>query len=131
MCCSVRKVSLPPLLPPPQLLLNILTVNTYESLRFRKHIRKYNSAFQMTSFGADRKLFEQGFMPTIKIQGQVYHCIGPFPYTALRDAVETDGEVSNVSQLVVLPSSFTGGPRYMHEKCQDAMTYVKHHAAPD
>ena len=52
-------------------------------------------------------------------------------YTALRDAVETDGDASNVGQLVVLPSSFTGGPRYMHEKCQDAMTYVKHHGAPD
>ena len=52
-------------------------------------------------------------------------------YTALRDAVETDGDVRDVGQLVVLPSSFTGGPRYMHEKCQDAMTYVKHHGAPD
>ncbi|XP_065831025.1 uncharacterized protein [Oscarella lobularis] len=52
-------------------------------------------------------------------------------YTALRDAVETDGDVRNVGQLVVLPSSFTGGHRYMHEKCQDAMTYVKHHGAPD
>ncbi|XP_065835787.1 uncharacterized protein [Oscarella lobularis] len=52
-------------------------------------------------------------------------------YTTLRDAVEADGDPSNVGQLVVLPSSFTGGPRYMHEKCQDAMTYVKHHGAPD
>ena len=52
-------------------------------------------------------------------------------YTALRDAVETDGDVRDVGQLVVLPSSFTGGPRYMHEKCQDAMTYVKHHACTE
>ena len=49
-----------------------------------------------------------------------------------RDAVETDHNVRNVGQLVVLPSTFTGGPRYMHEKCQEAMTsYVKHHEAPD
>ena len=54
------------------------------------------------------------------------NCVRP------RDAVETDHNVRNVGQLVVLPSTFTGGPRYMHEKCQEAMTsYVKHHEAPD
>ncbi|XP_074097687.1 uncharacterized protein LOC141526552 [Cotesia typhae] len=33
--------------------------------------------------------------------------------------------------MVVLPSSFTGGPRYMHERTQDAMTYVRHFGRPD
>ncbi|XP_044741944.1 uncharacterized protein LOC123302915 [Chrysoperla carnea] len=33
--------------------------------------------------------------------------------------------------MVVLPSSFTGGPRYMHERTQDAMTYVRHYGRPD
>lgn len=32
--------------------------------------------------------------------------------------------------MVILPSSFTGGPRYMHEKTQDAMTYVQHYGRP-
>ncbi|GFT05678.1 hypothetical protein TNCV_1045351 [Trichonephila clavipes] len=31
-----------------------------------------------------------------------------------------------LSKMVVLPSSFTGGFRYMHERTQDAMTYVRH-----
>ncbi|KAF0696189.1 ATP-dependent DNA helicase, partial [Aphis craccivora] len=33
--------------------------------------------------------------------------------------------------MVVLPSFFTGSPRYMHEKTQDAMTYVRHYGRPD
>ncbi|GFR22422.1 ATP-dependent DNA helicase [Trichonephila clavata] len=32
--------------------------------------------------------------------------------------------------MVVLPS-FTGGSRYMHERTQDAMTYVRHFGRPD
>ena len=34
---------------------------------------------------------------------------------------------SEGGKLVSLPSSFTGGPRYMHERTQDAMTYVHHY----
>ena len=37
----------------------------------------------------------------------------------------------SLGQMVVLPSSFTGGPRYMHERTQDAMTYVRHYGRPD
>lgn len=36
-----------------------------------------------------------------------------------------------MGKIVVLPSSFTGGPRYMHERTQDAMTYLRHHGRPD
>ena len=52
-------------------------------------------------------------------------------YCHLRDAIETDDNVRNLGQLVILPSSFTGGPRYMHEKSQDAMTYVKNFGPPE
>ena len=41
-------------------------------------------------------------------------------YIHLRDAVRNDGNVQNVGQLVVLPSSFTAGPRYMHERMQSS-----------
>lgn len=37
----------------------------------------------------------------------------------------TDGQLTKLGTMVVLPSSFTGGPRYMHERTQDAMTYVR------
>nr|XP_036217945.1 uncharacterized protein LOC118680754 [Bactrocera oleae] len=36
------------------------------------HIQQYNSTFQMTSFGAN-KMIGDNFMPTFKIQGQIYH----------------------------------------------------------
>lgn len=42
-----------------------------------------------------------------------------------------DRKVSEIGKIVVLPSSFTGGPRYMHERAQDPMTYVYHYSRPD
>jgi len=52
-------------------------------------------------------------------------------YLSLRDAVARYGNGNNAGKLVVLPSSFTGGPRYMHERIQDAMTYVRHYGGAD
>lgn len=53
-------------------------------------------------------------------------------YVHLKDAMtKTDGQLSELGKMVVLPSSFTGGPRYMHERTQDAMTYVRHFGRPD
>lgn len=53
-------------------------------------------------------------------------------YIHLRDAVgRQDADAAQLGQMVVLPSSFTGGPRYLHERTQDAMTYVRHHGCPD
>ncbi|XP_071579754.1 uncharacterized protein [Temnothorax nylanderi] len=34
-------------------------------------------------------------------------------------------------QLVILPSTFTGSPRYLHERTQDALTYVRNYGRPD
>ena len=52
-------------------------------------------------------------------------------YIHLRDSVADGAAASDLGQAVILPSSFTGGPRYMHEKTQDAMTYVRHYGRPD
>ncbi|XP_053598610.1 uncharacterized protein LOC128668835 [Microplitis demolitor] len=53
-------------------------------------------------------------------------------YVHLKDALtKTDGQITEIGKMVVLPSSFTGGPRYMHEQTQDAMTYVRHFGRPD
>ena len=52
-------------------------------------------------------------------------------YSGLRDAINTDGNANNVGQRVILPSSFTGSPRYMNEQAQDAMSYVRKHGRPD
>ena len=46
-------------------------------------------------------------------------------YIHLRDSLAKSKSPNEIGKTVVLPSSFTGGPRYMHEKIQDAMTHVR------
>ncbi|XP_062518328.1 uncharacterized protein LOC134193517 [Corticium candelabrum] len=75
MCCSNGKVSLPTLTS-PEPLQTLLKRETAESRHFLDNMRKYNSCFQMTRFGADKEVTEHGYMPTFKVQGQVYHTIG-------------------------------------------------------
>jgi hypothetical protein len=55
-------------------------------------------------------------------------------YIHLKDSIDREGaqrEAGDVGQVVILPSSFTGDPRYMHERRLDAMTYVRKHGRPD
>ena len=52
-------------------------------------------------------------------------------YIHLKDAIANDRDVNNVGKLVILPSSFTGSPRHMHECTQDALTYVRNYGRPD
>ncbi|XP_072054825.1 uncharacterized protein [Arachis hypogaea] len=42
-----------------------------------------------------------------------------------------DIEASSIGTRVILPSSFTGGKRYMFNNCQDAMAICKHFGYPD
>lgn len=76
MCCCNGKVSIAPLREPPEPLLSLTSGTTEESKTFLQNIRRYNSCFQMTSFGATKVVTEAGYMPTFKIQGQVYHQAG-------------------------------------------------------
>ncbi|KIH43605.1 hypothetical protein ANCDUO_26386, partial [Ancylostoma duodenale] len=52
-------------------------------------------------------------------------------YFHLRDAVVNDGISTDIGRLVVLPATFTGSPRHMHEYAQDAMLYVRTSGRPD
>jgi Helitron helicase-like domain at N-terminus len=52
-------------------------------------------------------------------------------YVHLRDAITYDGNANNHGQLIILPSTFTGSPRYMHEYTQDAMVYIRNYGRPD
>ncbi|KAL4142010.1 hypothetical protein QTP88_004542 [Uroleucon formosanum] len=54
MCCASGKVVLSPLPTPPEPLLSLLTGNSDDSILFLRKIRKFNSCFQMTSFGATK-----------------------------------------------------------------------------
>ena len=76
MCCQDGKVRVPDLLPPPQVLQELLDGTSPHSTAFLRDIRAYNNAFQMTSFGCTKRVQEAGHMPTFKVQGQVYHLLG-------------------------------------------------------
>ena len=53
-------------------------------------------------------------------------------YQDLRDAIlDGDGDPNNVGHRIILPSTFTGGPQYMHEWQQDATSYVRKYGHPD
>ena len=52
-------------------------------------------------------------------------------YSTFADAVlQDDANPQNIGQKVILPSTFIGGPRYMHQRTQDAMSYVRKYGRP-
>ncbi|GFX49107.1 putative DNA helicase [Trichonephila clavipes] len=75
MCCASGKVKLPELHSPPEPLSTFLSGVTRVSKHFLENIRKYNSCFQMTSFGATN-IVRENYMPTFRVQGQIYHHAG-------------------------------------------------------
>ena len=75
MCCSNGKVMIDHPKSPPEPLKTLLNATTTRAKDFRKNLRAYNSAFQMTSIGA-KEMREPGFMPTYRVQGQMHHSIG-------------------------------------------------------
>ncbi|GFV41644.1 uncharacterized protein TNCV_3627951 [Trichonephila clavipes] len=68
MCCAGGKVKLPELHSPPEPLSTFLSAVTRVSKHFLENIRKYNSCFQMTSFGATN-IVRENYMPTSSV-----HC---------------------------------------------------------
>jgi len=52
-------------------------------------------------------------------------------YIHFRDAINTDGNAQNVGRMTILPATYIGSPRHMHEYAQDAMSYVRHYGAAD
>ncbi|XP_028966748.1 uncharacterized protein LOC114828104, partial [Galendromus occidentalis] len=54
-------------------------------------------------------------------------------YVHLRDAIASDGHIdpNHLTKMVILPATFMGSPRHMHEYSQDAMTYVRNYGRPD
>lgn len=52
-------------------------------------------------------------------------------YVHLRDAINNDANGNDIGRMTILPSSYIGSPRHMHEYAQDAMSYVRHYGRPD
>lgn len=75
MCCASGKVVLTALNPPPEPLKSLMLGDTQESRLFLSKIRKFNSCFQMSSFGAT-KIVTHNYETTFKVQGQIYHNYG-------------------------------------------------------
>ncbi|KAH9095277.1 hypothetical protein Ae201684P_013393 [Aphanomyces euteiches] len=46
-------------------------------------------------------------------------------YRAVHDSVSHDVDVNSIGKRIVLPSSYTGGPRYMRQRYLDAMAIVR------
>lgn len=51
-------------------------------------------------------------------------------YIHLKDSVRPNDNSNSFGQVVILPSTFIGGPRHLHEYAQDALTYVRYGRKP-
>ena len=75
LCCGSGKINMPSFPKPPQPLLDLCDGTHRLSQHFLKNAKAYNSAFQMTSFGCNRRESD-GWAPSFQVQGQIYHRIG-------------------------------------------------------
>ena len=76
LCCAKGKLRVQPIEQPPEPILTLFSGDYPGSRDFLRHIRLYNSCFQMTSFGATGAAPDGDFSPTFRVQGQIYHLIG-------------------------------------------------------
>ena len=80
-CCSKGNVKLDEFPQPQPFLQHLYEGTDSDGKHFLSNIRKYNCAFQITSFGCN-EITMAGFNPSFRIQGQVYHLIGSMVPTA-------------------------------------------------
>ncbi|GBN82443.1 hypothetical protein AVEN_156967-1 [Araneus ventricosus] len=57
--------------------------------------------------------------------------LGVEEYIQLRDAITNDRKVTDIDRNLILPATYIGSPRHMHEYAQDAITYVRSYGRPD
>lgn len=76
LCCANGKVRLNSFEAPPEPVNSLFSGDYEESKQFLSHIRRYNDSFQMTSFGVEGEVVRDGWMPTFRVQGKIFHRIG-------------------------------------------------------
>ncbi|XP_022014702.1 uncharacterized protein LOC110914199 [Helianthus annuus] len=122
-CCQDGKVLLARLLDPPEPLRSLLDYNDPATLRFREHIRVYNSMFCFTSFGGkiDHAINSGRSLYTFRISGQNYHRIGSMlpvegeqPRYAQLYFYDTQNEVKNRITALF-------GQTHCHDTCDEAI----------
>lgn len=96
-------------------------------LNIDNHLLRYRRLFQQYAVDMYVKV-ETGRLNYIRFNQDKLRCE---EYIHLRDAVNSDAEVANFGRLTILPSTYIGSPRHMHEYSQDAMTYVRNYGRPD
>ena len=72
-CCHNGTIQLP-VVQIPSLLHNLITESDPRGKAFLYRLRTYNNLFAMTSIGCEE--IREGYMPTFKICGQLYHRVG-------------------------------------------------------
>ena len=90
LCCLKGNVQLEAFPQPQSFLRHLYEGTNTAGKHFLASIRKYNSAFQMTSFGCN-EITMAGFNPSFRVQDQVYHRIGSL--------VPSTGESPKFSQI--------------------------------
>ena len=76
-CCQNGAVQLDEHLGVPSPLKGLLQDDTTFAKDFRKHARAYNNSLAMASINITSERFMEGWNPSISIQGQMYHTVGP------------------------------------------------------
>ena len=81
LCCLQGKVTIDYVTPLPHPIYDLFIWDDGDAVKFCTHIWWYNKAFAFTSSGGpwrlDRMVFDGRGPPTYKIQGELYHQIGP------------------------------------------------------
>ena len=124
LCCSKGNVKLDEFPPVQAFLQHLYQGIDSNSKHFLANIRKYNSVFQMTSFGCN-EVSMAGFNPSFRIQGQVYHLIGSIipsqgespKFAQIYFIGDEDSEVATRSAIVdgLKPDIIRGINRLLHE----------------
>ena len=100
LCCLTGNIQLDAFLQPPVSLQHLYEGVDSNGKHFLANVRKYNCAFQMTSFGCS-EITMAGFNPSFRIRGQVYHLIGSIPKLAQIYFIDNqDSEVATKCAIV-------------------------------
>ena len=87
------------------------------------HLGKLFSQFVVDMFAkveSERLSFQANQQETLRASS----------YKGLFDSIEQNKPLDKTGVPMILSPSFVGGPRYMHAKTQDALTYVRVHGRP-
>ena len=127
-CCGNGKYSLDPYPNLPAPIKELFNGDSADSEHFLKNIRRYNCAFQITSFGF-KEVQTHGWNPNFKIQSQVCHLIGSL--------LPNDSETSKFLQIyflddrdqvksrMTISNNFKLKPTLMHIFQETLYNYIK------